>query len=309
MATDVVVADSDSIYHVFASATKNVSRPANPAIDDDRATLAKFIQSPGGNSVESSENAHVMRWIAFLTEVRKQETRLNKVVCLASAPSPYNLVFRPRMISVISLKSSSASRMPIDHNGEDLTANLDELSLAMLDFAMSHTELRRSLCHVESIIFDAASKATCVISGWRNNGLDEEILGLIESLGQSVVDGLNLNGRQLELLRILSEMDLDFVEDWLRPPSSKSPSVRASLGLSVDAEEMSHPSEIFSTDGLDAQLSAVTIISARLESMRQLNVARLLLILSSSTGTTSSSQIGLRSVLFCTALSWSINQP
>ncbi|KAL3788186.1 hypothetical protein HJC23_004653 [Cyclotella cryptica] len=309
-ATEAMVADSNSIYHVFASATKNASRPTNAEVDQDRATAMKSIQSPGtSHSLESAENTHLMRWITFLTEVRRQEARLNEVLCLASVPSSYNLVYRPSMISVISFKSPLAGRLSIGHNGEDLMANLDELSLDMLEFAMSHSELRSTLCHAESILFDAASKASCLIAGWRNNGLDEDIVCLIENLGQSVAESLNLNERQLELLRILSEIDLDFVEEWLYPPSSKSPSACSRLGLSVNTDEMTDPIPGFNIGGAYGQSPAVTIISARLESMRHLSLARLLLILSSSrSGTTSSIQSGLRLALFCTALSWSMNQ-
>ncbi|KAL7483727.1 hypothetical protein ACHAW6_009366 [Cyclotella cf. meneghiniana] len=308
-ATDAVVVDSNSIYHVFASATKNNSRLANPAVDDDRATLANSIQSPRIHSVESAENTHLMRWITFLTEVRRQESRLNDELCLASVPSLCNLVFRPSMISVITFKASLPSRLRVQNNGEDLMANLDELSLDMLEFAMSDSELCRTLCHVESILFDAALKASCLVSKWRTEGMHVKIISLIENLGQSVVVGLNLNDRQLELLRILSDIDLDFVEEWLHPLSSKSTSVRARLALSAITEAVAHPLAVFDLCGVDAQSSAVTIISARLESTRQLNMARLLLILSSSrSGKTSSYRSGLRSALFCTALSWSINQ-
>jgi hypothetical protein len=286
----------DSIYHVFATAKKEA---AHANVDNGNT------QSPAVRNVESAENSHLMRWITFLTEVRRQESKLNEVVGLASTSS-CNLLVRSNMISAITFGDSSMEKSPIGQEG-DLMAKLDELSLYMMEFAMSSPELRRMLCHVESLLCDAALKASCLISRWREEGSNNELMYQLDVLGQSVLNSLHMNDGQRELMRILSELDIEFMEDWLYPPSSESSSVCARLSLSESPNQTGSPFDLFG--GADAQSSAVAVIIARLESIRQLSLARLLALSSSRLASSSNSHGGLRAALFCTALSCSLNQP
>ena len=300
-------AESDSIYHMFASAKKEVSSRPSTA-DDSREVVANLsIRFSGVNDVESAENKHLMRWITFLGEVRRQEAILNEALCLSSIPSTGNLFVRSNGISSFSFEDSVEDNGPLGYEGEGLMARLDELSLGMLEFIMSNPELRRTLCHIESLLHRSASKAACLISSQRSEGLDNELISEMGTLGLSALAEMNLDDRQMELGRILSELDLDFIEEWSHPASTLSPSIRIGLGLPSNATASS---DVVRFGGKDAQTSVVTTTTAYLESIRKLTLARSLLVLSSVRDAASPSyEIGLRACLFCTALLWSVNQP
>ncbi|KAL7513143.1 hypothetical protein ACHAXN_011101 [Cyclotella atomus] len=301
-------AESNSIYHMFASAKKDSSSRPSPPDSENRSAVANLASRFSGvSTVDSAENKHLMRWITFLTEVRRQEAILNEVLCLATVPYSNDLLVRSSMISTVTFDEASKEKGPLGYEGEGLKARLDELSLDMLLFASSNAELRSTLCHVESLLFKSASKASCLISRQRIDDREtNELCSEMTKLGVSILDGMNIDNRQMELHRILSELDIDSIEKWLQPPSSKSQSVRASLALTSNANEVS----VMNNDAKDAQSSAVAIATAKLESIRQLTLARSLLLLSLAESLSTPSYVcGLRASLFCTALLWSLNQP
>lgn len=297
--------ENNSIYYLFASAKKDSS--SKPSINPDQSAVANLSSRFSAvKSLDSAENKHLMRWITFLTEVRRQEELLAEALCMASIPSSHFLV-RSSMISTMKVGEVSKDKVPMGYDGEGLMASLDELALDMLQYAASSSELRSAMCHIESLLFQSASKASCLVSSHRSEGPENELLLEMSHLGSSILDAMNLDDKQFEMQRILSELDLDFVEEWMHPASSKSPSVRANLALTSNAEL---DSNVFHSGGLDVQLSAVAVATAHLESIRHLTLARSLLLLSSSESASSATyESGLRASIFCTALLWSINQP
>ena len=107
------------------------------------------------------------------------------------------------------------------------------------------------------------------------------------------------------MIRVLSTIDVNFVQEWVYPVSSKSSSVCDSLALGLMTDANNDISSLLNCGQEDAQNSAVTIATAQLESIRQLTLARSLLLLSTGSNYCGS---GLRECLFCTALLWSANQ-
>jgi len=306
-----------SIYHAFASATKS----GNPS---DRRTAqwddveGDNITISGVNDVEAARRAHRSRWVRLLSEIRRQETRLDEVLCLGTAAlSPFtNFLVRGCGISVLTVNDDSHCEQ---QGVEDTMAGkLDELSIELLACIMSNPELRQLLCRVESILYDGASKASSLVNGWSDKSSDRGLLSVVELLGGSAVASMPLDDAQIQLLGDLSRLRPNFAEAWLTAPQSASSSVSEQLVISKPSLTIT-PNDF--TTGTrktppceveEAILSsASSLISGHLESTRLLALSRLILVVGSPQGQGNHVLVkrsALRSVLYFTALSWAIHQ-
>ena len=308
-----------SIYHAFASATKTPTRRnvgsvqarATPRVSDDEDDDNFGADKSGPIDASAAKQAHKLRWMKLLSEIRRQEAALDNVLCMSSTPlssSSTNILARGSMMSLFSLDNSPAPKATLSQQ-DRILAGLDELSLDLLAFVMETPDYRDALCQMESIIYDAASKASSLISGWREREPENALSRQAGFLGRSALAKLGLGNDQLvQLLNDLSHLDISSAEAWLQTPSSSSSLVRKRLAILEKSSLSTHSAEDYC--GKDVRSSAVSLIISQLGSTRQLFLCRLLLVFGlPQVNTSPIHHCALRSVLYSTALSWAVNQP
>ena len=216
------------------------------------------------------------------------------------------------MLSVLTMDESSvvASQITaLPEQEQEIMSGLDELAVELMICITSDSELRQILSKVESKLYDGASKASSVVDGWHDKSYIE-LLSEVEQLGSFAMMKLSLTDEKLHLLNELSHVHSTLVENWQRSPLSVSASVSTSLAISKPFDPMPN-SDNGATSGNydDAISSATSLVAARLESIRQLSLSRLILVFGSPQKAPMNIQHGaLRSSLYCTALSWAIHQ-
>jgi len=305
----LATSDGQSIYHAFASsATKSSTKKRAPLFIED----PQVSKSGEVNAEEVARQAHRLRWIRLLSEIRRQEAHLNEVLCLSSAPSSTtNLIVRGSMISALTIDDglSITATTALPEQERDMMAGLDELSVYLMTFITSDPELRQLLSKVESMLYNGASKASSVVDGWHDKSYIE-LLSQVEQLGNSAMMKLELTDKQIGLLDELSQLHSQLIETWQRSPLSVSASVSTSLAISKPFDPMPNSDNDTTSDNSgDAITSAASLIAARLESIRLLSLSRLILVFGSPQKAPVAIQHGaLRSTLYCTALSWAIHQ-
>jgi len=306
----LTTSDGQSIYHAFASsATKSSTKKRAPLFIEDPQVVSK---SGGANAVEVARQAHRLKWIRLLSEIRRQEAHLDDALCLSSAPSSTtNLIVRGSMISALTIDDglSITATTALPEQERDMMAGLDELSVYLMTFITSDPELRHLLSKVESMLYNGASKASSVVDGWHDKSYIE-LLSQVEQLGNSAMMKLELTDKQIGLLDELSQLHSQLIETWQRSPLSVSASVSTSLAISKPFDPMPNSDNDTTSDNSgDAISSAASLIAARLESIRLLSLSRLILVFGSPQKAPVAIQHGaLRSTLYCTALSWAIHQ-
>jgi len=306
----LATSDGQSIYHAFASsATKSSTKKRAPLFIEDPQVVSK---SGGVDAVEAARQAHRVKWIRLLSEIRRQEAHLDEALCLSSAPSStINLIVRGSMISALTIDDglSITATTALPEQERDMMAGLDELSVYLMTFITSDPELRQLLSKVESMLYNGASKASSVVDGWHDKSYIE-LLSQVEQLGNSAMMKLELTDKQIGLLDELSQLHSQLIETWQRSPLSVSASVSTSLAISKPFDPMPNSDNDTTSDNSgDAISSAASLIAARLESIRLLSLSRLILVFGSPQKAPVAIQHGaLRSTLYCTALSWAIHQ-
>eukprot|EP01082_Thalassiosira_pseudonana_P014250 g12920.t1 g12920 contig7:458423-464320(-) len=300
--------NSNSIYYAFASATKSVAGKAvHPAGIEAEQEFADNVEKSEADAVETARDRHLVRWIRLLSEIRQQESKLNEVLCLSSyGAGSHNLLTRGNMISVLSVDESPA--IVPRGQGEQLMAGLDELSLELLTVTMANPEHRLVLCQLESMLYTSASKASALLSGWQNEGLDNSLVKEAGALGESAFSSFGMNDQQLPLLSEMARVGLDFADEWLGASTSQSAYVRVRLALGDSGATATSTAIHDDVSVLNVQ-STAALVSARVESIRQLSLARLLLVLGSPMKNQTPIYKGaLRASLYYTALSWAVKQ-
>jgi hypothetical protein len=308
--TSPIASSSISIYQAFASATKSASVKKTQMNDFiDSKGESNPIKSPK-NEVDDARNSHRLKWIRFLSEIRRQEAKLDEVILLTTSAN-FNFLFRGSMISVVTPDCvTAAAAAPasgaLSVQDRDNLAALDELAIDLFKCITSNPDLRSLLSKVESALYDGASKASSFVHGWANKD-PVELKYHLEALGGSAMIRVQISDAQIQLLSNLSQLGSKAVETWLMPDFSVSTSVCRSLAISYHLSA-NMTDQQYSCDS-DAIFAATAIVSARIESMRRLSLSRLLLIFGSPQKNPLTVQHGaMRSTLYCTALSWSINQ-
>jgi len=322
-----MASDSLSIYHAFASANKSSTKRNNtPRLDNLYNNGQKGNDSAENNKnkskvndVEAAQQAHRWRWIQLLSGIRIRESQLDEVLCFEEMSINNNssgdtFLVRGSMTSVLVLNDEdvlTAISAALSHQEGEVMAALDDLSMDLLQCITSNPDLRQLLTKVESMLYDGTSKASSLVDEWYDNS-DIELLSQVELLGSSAMMRLSLTDGQLGLLGELSQLDPNVAEAWLKSPSSASSPICTSLAISKPSATMPNSAAIQqgAGDESDALSSAASLISAKLESIRQLSLSRLILVFGSPQGNPPPIQHGaLRSILYSTALSWAIHQP
>ena len=298
--------NSLSIYHAFASATKASRHVSDNGGDNE------YEQKSGPNIAEATRQAHRNRWVRLLSEIRRQENQLDGLLCLEMLPSSGNLLVRGSMISVLSISDSAVDVAHVERSEESM-AELDELAVDLLEYIMATPDLRQLLCRVESMLYDGASKASSLVDGWSDKGSNIDVFCCVQLLGDSAMASMSLSDAQIRLLSNLAQVESTLAEEWLKSLLSASPYVSTRLAISKPFATMPDTAAAGS-DGdsceSDALFSANALISARLESIRQIALSRLILVFGLRHGISLPvQQSALRSILYSYTLSWAIHQP
>ncbi|KAL3822134.1 hypothetical protein ACHAXA_011912 [Cyclostephanos tholiformis] len=305
-----IASNSISIYQAFTSATKSFSA-RNTRMNDviDLEGESDAIKSEA-NEVEEAPKLYRLKWIRLLSEIRRQEAQLEEVLFLASSAN-INLLFRGSMISVFTLgceipAAAEPANRTLSVQDRENMVGLDELAVDLFTCITSNPDLRKLLSKVESALYDGASKASSFVHGWANKSL-VDLMYHLEALGSSAMMRIQITDAQIQLLNTLSQLDSKTFEKWLMPNLSVSSPVSKHMAVSNPfSTNIAHRRYSYESDSL---FSATAIVSARIESIRRLSLSRLVLIFGSPQKNSLTIQHGaLRSTLYCTALSWSVNQ-
>ncbi|KAL7435955.1 hypothetical protein ACHAXH_003008 [Discostella pseudostelligera] len=301
-----------SIYHAFACATKTSNTRSTLIPDGTDANEDDNVVKSRVYDVEAAQQSYRLKWIRFLSEIRRYEAQLDEVLCLKMSTST-TFLFRGSRVSAVSQgNSNTMAEVPdsttMSRYESEIMARLDELALDLFAWITSNPELRNQWSKVESFLYDGVSKASSLVDGWAYSSLDSNaLLSQVEMLGTSAMIKLVLTDSQIQLLSEMSQLSSDFTELWLMSPASESSSVCTRLSISKE----------FTTtaDGIqrlcesDTISSAAALVSSRLESIRHLSLSRLLLVFGAPCKNPLIVQQSLRFTLYSTALSWSVHQP
>ena len=304
-----IASNSISIYQAFASATKT-SKARKTLMDDamDADGETKVIKS-GAKNVEAARESHRLKWIRLLSEIRRQEAQLDEILCLTMSANN-NFLFRGNMISVVALDFDAAvAAAPaieaLPGQDREIMAGLDELAIELFTCISSNPDLRQQLSKVESTLYDGVSKASSFVRGWADKGF-VELLSHLAELGCSAMMRYPITDAQIQLLSELSQLSSNATETWLIPNLSASSPVCTCLAMSNISAIDSNQRHSCESEALSP---TTALISARIESIRRLSLSRLVLVFGSPQKNPLTIQHGaLRSTLYCTALSWSVNQ-
>ena len=275
-------------------------------VSDDEGEDNTSKRSPDSDS-------NKLKWIRLLSEIRREELQLQDVMAISSvslsSSSSINLCMRAGMTSMLSL--DEAMETTLKNEDEKLMAELDELSLTLLISVMSDHGCRKILSAAETLIYNAASKATPLLSSWSNSNEAADLIIQIGNAGSLALTTMSLTDQQLSLFEKINKSDFGFAEKWLQSPTSLSSKVSDYLAITKTFDTMPNSSQVEeSASDTDAQVSATTLISSMVDSTRLLSLSRLIALtgMSQSTPTQLPSN-ALRSVLYFTALSWAFVQP
>jgi len=263
-------------------------------------------------ATEVGQNLYRLKWIRLLSEIRREEAHLNDVVSISSVPlsssSSMNILMRVGMVSMLSLDGPTESTL--NNEDEKLMAELDELSLDLIVAVMADPDCRQMLNATEALLYNAASKASPLVSGWSRNGKGNDLMIQIGNVASLAMTKMSLTEHQRHLLSSISKLDLSVAEKWLQSPTSLSSTVSNYLAVTkaFDIMPNSSPEGEVSCDA-DAQISATALISSMVDSTRLLSLSRLIVV----SGMPQSVPVhlhnnALRSVLYSTALSWATKQ-
>ncbi|KAL3772607.1 hypothetical protein ACHAWU_002513 [Discostella pseudostelligera] len=301
-----------SIYHAFASATKTSNTRSTLIPDGTDANQDDNVVKSRVHDVEAAQQSYRLKWIRFLSEIRRYEAQLDEVLCLKMSTSATFLFRGSRVSAVTQGNSNTIAEVPdsttISPYESEIMARLDELALDLFAWITSKPELRNQWSKVESFLYDGVSKASSLVDGWAYSSLDSNaLLSQVEMLGTSAMIKLAVTDSQIQLLSEMSQLSSAFTELWLMSPASESSSVCTRLSISKDFTTTA--SSIQRLCESDTISSAAALVSSRLESIRHLSLSRLLLVFGAPCKNPLIVQQSLRFTLYSTALSWSVHQP
>ena len=297
-----------SPHHGGGDDAKKHSNKSSHVSDDEEEDFGN-----NGKTEELGQNSYTLKWTRLLSEIRREELQLNDVVSISSVPispsSSMNVLMRVGMVSMLKMDDSVESTLI--NEDEKLMAALDELSLDLITAVMDDPDCRQALSVSETLIYNAASKASPLVSSWSSNDLGNDLMVQIGNVGSLAMAKMTLTEHQVHLLRIISELDLSFAEKWLQSPSSLSASVTNRLAITKTFATMpnSNEEEELSSCDADALGSATSLISSMVESSRLLSLSRLIIVSCMPQSVpVHLHNNALRSVLYSTALSWAFKQ-
>jgi len=300
---------SSSQRHGMDHHAKRHSNKSFPRVSDDEE---EDIDSD--TAIEIGQNLYRQKWIRLLSEIRREEVQLNDVLSISSVPvssssSSINILMRVGMVSLLSL-DGGPMESTLSNEDEKLMAELDELSLDLIVAVMSDPDCRQMLNAAEALLYNAASKASPLVSGWSSNGKGNNLMVQIGNVASLAMTKMSLTEHQRHLLSSISKLDLSFAEKWLQSPTSLSSNVSNYLAITKTFDTMpnSSPEGEVACDA-DAQVSATALISSMVDSTRLLSLSRLIVVSGMPQSVPEHlHNNALRSVLYSTALSWATKQ-
>jgi len=313
------IASSTSIYHAFVSvaATPGRGRNAEPTRKEATPRVSDDEGDADGDTqmcdVSTAKQAHRARWIKLLSEIRKQELALNEILRLTPTPmamATANVLVRGSTFSVLNVKESPPLN-PLRTHDEKIVADLDELALELWEFVVGDRDHRDALIQLEATVYDAASRASPLMSRWREKDSEHSLVQQAGFLGSSALGNLQLDNDRIQLLNSVNGLDIASIEAWLQAPFSLSSVVCKRLAIaSTDSQIPDSPHSSSELLGRDVRASVTSLVASKLASSRQLAICRLLLVYGLGGETASPiHHLALRSVIYSSALSWAVHQP